>query len=332
MITGTPAVTFTRDEGRTLAPTAESLTGIGYTYGLTPLDTPGTLLAWHKSQLLLSADDGCSWRAATSVNADVLPILRPAKGGRAYAWADNRLFLMRYDSGTLVQLKPPVDFIGLAVDAEDAAHVRAGGGDGSLWDSRDAGETWVRLGSIQSSVPLFYRVAFNPEDLDHMVAGTAGDGAQFSTDGGRTWRRATGMGSGSVNAFNFVISPADGNVVWAMALNLRESDDPNAPSHGRHIYRSTDGGATYVPVVDESPSVALVNGPVMAAHPSDPNVLYFVFGTYVQGYGTDLFRFDAASRTLSVTHNDNHDINAIAFSPRDAKVMYLGLETERGVQ
>ncbi len=32
MITGSPAVTFTRDQGATLAPSAESLSGTGYTY------------------------------------------------------------------------------------------------------------------------------------------------------------------------------------------------------------------------------------------------------------------------------------------------------------
>jgi hypothetical protein len=55
-------------------------------------------------------------------------------------------------------------------------------------------------------------------------------------------------------------------------------------------------------------------------------VLYFVFGTYFPGYGTDLFRYDHATRALTLTHSDYDGIDAIAFSRRDPSVMYLGIE------
>lgn len=332
MVTGTPAVTLTRDEGRTLAPRAEALTGIGYTYGLAALDVPNTLLAWHKNDLVISIDAGCSWRVvATFADWDFPPKIEAAKGGRAYAWSDNRRYLVRYDTRGAVKLKPPAAFVGVGVNAANGEHVRAGADDGSLWESIDGGDSWTQIGSLRADSTMFYRFSFDPQDLDHIVAGTSIDGAYFTYDGGRNWRRSTGFGSGGVNAFNFVVSPADGDVVWAMAINMSESD-ANVPSHGRHIYRSTDGGAAYAAVVDEAPGVKLVNGPVMATHPGDPNVLYFVFGTYTMGYGTDLFRFDASSNVLTMTHNDHDDINAIAFAPADPRLLYLGLATESGVR
>jgi hypothetical protein len=332
MVTGTPAVTFTKDEGQAIAPRAEALSGIGYTYGVAALDTPDTLLAWHKNDLLLSTDAGCGWSVvATFTDWDFPPRIDAAPGGRAYAWSDNRQYMIRYDSRGAVKLKPPVDFVGLGIDAADGEHLRGGGADGSLWESTDAGDSWTRIGTVATTSTIIYRIAFDPHDLDHIVAGTAVDGAYVSNDAGRNWTRSTGFGAGSVNAFNFVISPAGGNVVWGMAINLAESD-ANVPSHGRHIFRSTDGGAMFEAVVDEGPGVKLINGPVMAAHPTDPNRLYFVFGTHFQNYGTDLFRYDAATGTLSVAHHDLDDINAIAFAPGDPRVMYLGLETEAGVQ
>jgi hypothetical protein len=324
VVTGTAAVTFTRDAGRTLAPSAETLSGIGYTYGLAALDEPGVLLAWHRDDLLISSDHGCSWRVAQSIpGADFPPRLTAAKGGRAYAWSDNRRFLVRYDARGAVSLKQPVPFVGFGVDANDGLHVRAGGDDGSLWESHDGGETWTSLGAVPSEgSAIFYRFAFDPSDLDHIVAGMTTNGSFSTRDGGRHWERATGFGSGFVNAFNVVISPVDGNVVWVMALS---------ESLGRQIFRSIDGGATFAPAVAEAPGVKLVNGPIMAADPADANVLYFVFGTMFQGYGSDLFRFDAASGSLTVTHSDHHDINAIAFSRIDPRVMYLGIEIESGV-
>ncbi len=326
-------MTFTRDGGETLAPVAEALSGIGYTYGLAALDTPGVLLAWHKRDLITSTDHGCSWRLVASFDDfDFPPRIEAAKGGRAYAWSDNRSFLLRYDSKGATRLTQPVAFVGLGVDRANADHIRGGGADGAIWDSVDGGATWSEIGRLRGDIDpiIYYRFAFDPADLDHIVAGTMVAGAYYSFDGGRNWRRAS-LGTGRANVFNLVISPADEKTVWAMGLDLVEND-ANVPSEGRHIYRSEDRGATFHAVVDQSPSVVLINGPIMAAHPTLPGVLYFVFGTYFQNYGTDLYRYDHSRHALTTTHNGYDGINAIAFSPSRPNLMYLGLAVERGVR
>ena len=96
----------------------------------------------------------------------------------------------------------------------------------------------------------------------------------------------------------------------------------------KHIYRSADGGRTFAVVVTESADITLVNGPLMAAHPEKSDVLYFVFGTFFQGYGTDLYRYDHGTAAVTLTHNSSDEIGSIAFSTRDAGLMYLGLVTE----
>lgn len=327
-VTGTAGVTFTRDEGRTVAPSNVPLHGIAYTYGLTALGAADTLVAWHRDDLLFSDDGGCSWRAVAKFDDwDFPPRITAAGESHFYAWSDNREYLVRADSTAITKLKPPAAFVGLGVDPHDSRHVRAGADDGAIWESTDGGDTWTQTARLGGSA-IYYRFTFDPADLDHIVAGTATNGAHVSRDGGRTWTRAKGIGDAPQGAqvFNLVISPVDPNIVWAMGIDNAESI-ANVPSHGRHIYLSRDGGATYEVVVDEAPGVKLINGPTMAAHPRDPNILYFVFGSAFQGYGTDIFRYDAATRALTMTHNDHHDVNAIAFS-HDGSVMYLGLERE----
>ena len=317
MVTGIGAVTFTHDEGRTLAPTAEPITPIAYTWGVAALDVNDTLVAWHKDDLLISTDAGCSWRiAATIPGSDFPPTITPAKGGRAYAWSENRSFLVRYDSRGAKKLKQPVDFMGLGVDKNDGEHLRAGGNDGTIWESTDGGETWTHIGALTGSL-LVYRFAFAPDDLDHVVAGTVSNGAYVSHDGGKNWTRAN-LGTGTANIFNLVFSPVDSQRVWAQGIDMETT--------GRHVYISDDGGASYRVVVTETAEVQLVNGPIMAAHPKKRDVLYFVFGTWVFNYGTDIYRYDDSTRTLRTQHNDQQGVNAIAFSRRHPEVMYLGLE------
>ncbi len=327
MITGTGAVAVTRNGGVTLIPSADVLRPISYTHGVAAmLDEPDTVVAWSGDDLLISTDRGCSWRvAATIEGSDFPPTLTAARGGRVYAWSENRSFLVRHDARGTKVLKQPVDFMGLGVDPQNGEHLRAGGNDGTVWESLDAGESWTFLGRLEGAV-LYYRFTFDPANLDHVVAGAVANGAFVSRDGGRTWTKATGLSKGSANVFQLVISPVDPNRVWAMGIDTEQSSGDD-PSHGRHIYVSSDGGASYGPVIDEGPGVKLVNGPTMAAHPTNANILYFVFGTHIYEYGTDLFRFDLGNpHELVLMHHDLDGINAIAFSPTHADVMYLGLE------
>jgi hypothetical protein len=333
MVTGTAGVTFTVNRGRTVAPAAERRQPIRHTYGLAVMtdvdDDAETLLAWHGDDLLLSMDSGCSWRVeATIADTGFPPKLEAAAGGRVYAWAENRLFLARYDSRGVSRLRAPAEIVGIAADPANGEHVRVGGSDGSLWESFDGGDSWVPLAKFPAS-PLVYRFAFNPNDLDHVLAGAVTAGAWVSRDGGRTWTQSTGVSKTTANVFSLLFSPADPNRVWAMGIDNEESQNGH-PSHGRHIYVSHDGGSSYRPVVSEREGVKLINGPTMAADPLDPDVLYFVFGTHTFDYGTDLFRYDLASDVLTVEHHDAIDeINAIAFSRRKPSVMYLGLEIVR---
>lgn len=326
MVTGSSAVTFTRNDGFTLAPFAVPPQPIAYTYGLASMiDEADTLVAWLNDDLLISDNAGCSWRVAATVEgADFPPKLEPARGGRVYAWSENRLFFVRYDARGAMKLRQPIEFVGLAADAANADRLRAGGSDGTLWESVDAGETWAQLGT-KIDAALVYRYAFDPHDLDHIAVGTVTNGAFLSRDGGRNWTHVTGFGNSGANVFHLVFSPVDGNRVWAFGIDLEQSNTGHA-SHGRHIYQSDDGGSTFREVVDETPGVKLINGPTMAPHPTDRDVLYFIFGTHFQAYGTDLFRYNAASSQLTMTHSDLDDVNAIAFSRKTPSVMYLGIE------
>jgi hypothetical protein len=327
---GTGAVSFTRDEGAHLAPTDEPLSGVVYTMGLVTLDLPGHMLAASEGAILASIDSGCTWTQVGEVSGTPHLI---AAGSRAYGFVDNDTVLIRVDLGATVPitklplpaLQASATILGLGIDptAFNGTLVRVGDSTGQLWQSSNAGATWVRIGvpALSSPSTLAYRVAFDPGDPDHALVGAAG-GARVTFDGGATWEAASGLSdAGNANVFQIAISPADATTVWAQAIDLADPD----PLHRRKMYRSTDGGTTFTAVFSASDDVVLSNGPTMVPHPTKPDVLYFVFGSPYADYGTWLYRYDDSSGEILRQHNTYHGIYAIAFQPGDPTLMYLGL-------
>lgn len=326
-VTGTGAVTFSADQGATLAPMDQMIVPVTYTWGLVALGKPGALVANSEGKILASDDAGCTWHpigTAEGSNAGIMH-LRVAGDTRAYGFGDNGDALIRVDDEQVTQLPSPAGqngLLGLGVDPNDPDRVRVGDGVGQIWESTDAGQKFAPIGAPLFNDLFTYRVAFDPQDIDHIVVGALGDGALVSFDGGAKWTPAKGLGPGKANGFNVVVSPADGNVVWVEGLDLA---DPNEAT-SRHIWRSTDGGLNFTAVVDAA-DATLYNGNHMFPHPVDTNVLYFVFGSNYGNYGTDLYRYDHADATISVTHNKWHD-TVVAFSPADPSFLYLGLSIE----
>jgi hypothetical protein len=325
-VTGTGAVTFTHDEGATLATVSQPLIGINYTRGLIAQDVPNTLLAASKEDLLRSQDAGCTWSVIGTLPSSIMTLVKGV-GERAYAYDDNYKPLVRIDGTTITPLKSPADVIGMQAHPTDPDRVRIGGSDAQVWDSTDGGATWDPIGvpASTSNLLLSYRFVFDPQNLDHILFGSATDGAVVSMDGGASWIKSTGLSpSGKANAFEIAISPVDPNVVWLEGIDLDENL-ANATNEGRHIWRSDDAGLSFTRVVehDAANNLTLTNGCPLVPHPTNKNVVYFEFGTYFSGYGTDIYKYDGTGVTK--THNAYNDILAFAFNPSDPSLMYLGI-------
>lgn len=332
VVTGAPPVaTYTNNDGLRLTPLSRPPRGTVYTTALLAQATPNRLLAIQNNTLYYSSDAGCRWAPLARAARIAQPgMLSAGPGTRAYAWTDGGGDLLRIDDLVVSALRSPVSaIVGLGVDPQDGDHLRLAAQNGAIWESRTGGARWALLAAAPENGSLFvYRASFDPRNLEHIVLGTAVEGGFVSLDGGQVWTRSQGLAAdGRANLFTAVIASADPNSVYAMGINLAESD-AGAPSGGRHIYASLDGGFNFSPVVDNSADVTLVNGPVMAVHPMFPDRLYFVFGTSFQNYGTDLYRFDRSGGTVTKTHNSYHRIPALAFHPVDPQLLYLGIANE----
>ena len=339
-VTGTNTITFTTDDGLTMAETQLPMSAV-YTFGLVTLDVGNTLLAsnmaWNGTSILRSEDAGCSWSQVALLPVDELLLLTPAPNGMAYGWSRARDTFYRIEGGDVVALSAPKDVYGLAVDPVDAAHIRIGTEDCQLYESFDGGTSFALLGGpANSGSTVIFTVEFDPTDFDYALCGAKG--AYRTEDAGQGWSTIAPFDFDDIDlVYLFEFSPADPGRVWARA-NLETIANPS-----REILVSNDGGATFVSAIVQGEqaydqngierTVMLTNQPTMAADPDESDVLYFTWPVITccpsQRLGTNLSRYDVRFDEFGVVYIDAVDgIDALAFNPVDADVMYLGLRTE----
>jgi hypothetical protein len=304
---------------------------VSYTWGLAALDVPNVLVAEHAGRILRSEDAGCSYKDIGAAPASTTR-LHAAPGGRAYGHQMNASPMYLVKEQSVKVLKGPTgSIIGLGVSATDGAWLRVADNDGQLWDSKDEGASFQKVGTAAPK-KCFYTVAFDPNDIDHAVCGTITDGTFTTFDGGKLWLEASGDAT-YTNAFSIAVSPADGNVVWMEGFQLGWHNGQQIGPEGRRIWRSTDGGKTFSVVLEaEKTTAKLFNGNLLVPHPTDPALLYFTFGTPpVAGLSSEsfLYRMDATGKVSEQRQAGIDSYDAVVFSPASPKVIYLGVSSER---
>jgi hypothetical protein len=306
------------------------------TFGMAVVRGADRILAEYQGKIYVSDSGGCTWRPVGPVSGSPLRLVGSSSGG--YAWnlfsARNvwRIDLDATGNNKIVQSPKGLqeNVVALGVDPADDLHVRAVGDRGGLFESFDGGLVWGPLGPGAPTTPIVYFAAFDPQNIDHIVVGMVSNGVVTTFDGGATWTFASGLSQtgGSRNSFNGVVSEADPSVVWVESVDLDESQ-AGVPSGGKHVYRSSDGGLSFTPVVDAGGGIVLTNGAVLAADPSDPNVVYVPFGSSVFGFFLDLYRYDHGTgqvTTTTTTTTPHVKVRAMVFSPLEPGRLVAGFE------
>ena len=146
------------------------------------------------------------------------------------------------------------------------------GAGGGIWKTLDAGRTWQSVGD--SLPPAIGALAVAPSDPETIYVGTgqvslrydvaAGRGVFKSTDGGKTWKS---LGLAETRDIGRIwVDPRNSETVVVAALGHLFGPNPQ-----RGIYRSTDGGKTWVHALAINDETGVVD---LAGDPTNPNLLY----------------------------------------------------------
>jgi photosystem II stability/assembly factor-like uncharacterized protein len=188
----------------------------------------------------------------------------------------------------------PVLTIGaIAVDPTDPGVIYAGTGEANgqsfswfgmgMFKSTDGGETWSYIGLEDTR--YIARIVIDPLDTGRLwVAGT---GALFGTnpergvyrslDGGDTWNLVLSV-SDSTSATDIAIDPSKPDTVFAAMWERRRGlTYRRAGGATSGIYRSYDGGNTWVELTNGLPSGGNVGRIGISVCASSPNVVYAIY-------------------------------------------------------
>jgi len=216
----------------------------------------------------------------------------------------------------------------VAVNPVDPLVIYAGGAQGGVWKTTDAGLSWTPLTDNQCSLAVG-SIDIDPVNPSIVYVGTGeqnnsgdsyyGCGVLRSTDGGATWTQ--------LGANLFVTSTGGariGHIVIDRATAGSASTTTLLASTSFGLYRSTNSGQTWTQVLTSSNVSSLV------ANQTDPRIWYAAIGSYAAdaSQNTVFKSTDGGVSWTPLNLGIGTTVGRIelAIAPSDANVLYAAVE------
>ncbi len=238
----------------------------------------------------------------------------------------------------------PVASIGaLAVAPSDSNVIYVGSGEADMrsqisfgngmYKSMDAGKTWSRIGLDDTR--QIGRILVDPRDANLVYVAALGHaygpnderGVFRSSDGGKTWRRIL-FKDADTGAIDLAFDPRSSRTIYAAMWQTRRppwSTYPPSNGPGSGLYKSTDGGDTWMQITGHGlPSEGLGRMGIAVA-PTNPSRIYLVVDAKEGG----LYRSDDSGVNWQRVDNEARIWGrgwyfcGVTVDPKDADTVYV---------
>ena len=222
-----------------------------------------------------------------------------------------------------------IGFYDLVVDPLNTKHILAATTAG-LFESTNGGAAWQqRRSQVTWDLSMHPPNAANPNSVKEIFAACQ-DGLFRSTNGGSSWSSVSlPSGSSSWERIEVCHAPSDGNVVYVWAAGSPSVPDPETGEDmpKPYLYRRNVFGGPFTAI---TPPADVQTGQAWydwfaGVAPNNPDVLYLGAINVHRGVraanGTWTWKNIGAKKPGDSVHPDQH---AIAFSPTDPNVVYVG--------
>jgi len=231
-------------------------------------------------------------------------------------------------------------FVDFAVPLQQKYTFYAASATGGLWKTVNNGQTFTPL-FTDEKVFSIGDVAGAPSNPDILWVGSGeannsrttyyGDGVYKSVDGGLTWKN---MGlPESHHIGRIVIHPSNPDIVYVAALGHLYSENPD-----RGLYKTTDGGLTWVKVLDVTEGGRAIGCVDVVMDPANPDVLFAAaydrlrkFWTYnIGGPGSGIYKTTDGGKTwVKLTGGLPGGLLGrigLAISAKNSQILYAEIE------
>ena len=211
----------------------------------------------------------------------------------------------------------------------------------------DAGESWAVSPSTTAHYPMVYAFSHSLPTEMYLTAWSHHDELVKSTDGGASWfgltlNVAAGIGEATRAAglwdetdpkyhlHGLAVAPSDPSIVYVGSVHDTMYPDVNFTLFGIHIFRSDDGGATFVERDIGFPIESISSVNVIVVHPDNPDIVYAMTTLHESDNALGIFKsVDGGLAWASV--NDGLDLrtNDLQMDAVDPDTLYAA--TEGGV-
>jgi photosystem II stability/assembly factor-like uncharacterized protein len=149
-----------------------------------------------------------------------------------------------------------------------------------MFKSVDAGKTWQHIGLENTST--IARVVVHPTNPSIVYVAAGGNewsynterGVYQTTDGGKSWKKILGNDN-KTGCIDLRMDPSDPNTIYASMWNrIRKRWSDPVPEDGDHIYKTTDGGKTWKPLINGLPDTKTTGRIGIDISRSNPSVIY----------------------------------------------------------
>lgn len=217
----------------------------------------------------------------------------------------------KYFGGTIgaVAVAPSDESVVYVGEGENTMRGNVAEGLGGIWRSADAGRTWKNIGLNDSRHII--RLIVHPRDpntvwaavMGHLFGPNEERGVYKTTDGGKTWKRTLYINN-QTGASDLVMEPGNSDVFYAgMWRVIRTPHSMESGGEGSGLYKSTDGGETWEPLINKKGMPKGLWGIVgVAVAPSNPEKVYAI----IENANGGLFKSEDAGETWTLTSNDNN--------------------------
>ncbi|MCX6264040.1 MAG: glycosyl hydrolase [Bacteroidetes bacterium] len=208
-----------------------------------------------------------------------------------------------------VALAPSDESVVYVGEGENTMRGNVSEGLGGMWRSDDAGKSWKNLGLKEGR--HIVRILVHPKDpqtvwvavIGHLFGPSVERGVFKTTDGGKTWTKTLFVNE-QTGCSDLVMEPGNPSVLYAgMWEVIRRPHSMESGGSGSGLYKSTDGGETWVPLSGKKGLPKGVWGIVgVAVAPSNTDKVYAIIENAAGG----LFVSTDAGESWTLTSSDNN--------------------------